>query len=316
MDIQLAALTLAAHLQIDSDQLLTYMREGEALNIGGYHYRAELARAADGSQWPSGSIFAVEGAILYALVRYFKFSVVAEIGGFWGCSSSWMAAAIAANIKNQTQAFDITPPPVVYSVDSGALGAQHGAKISTDLRPYVNLVNGDGEKWLNQQPNQSLQLIFEDADHGSETSKRLALAALPKIVNGGLYIVHDAQHDHAYLGDGSTIDVAEGKAIREGLDAAKLDYRLYLVEPSDCGFAIAKVKHEDAPEITYDLANDLAGEPTSSEPVDVVPEGAGDNWQAMTAEARPDIETHFSFEDEKPAPKKTRKPRTPKVKSK
>lgn len=286
MDLQLAALTLAAHLQTDSDQLLAYAREGLALNIGGYHVNASER------QWDSGAVWAVEGALLYALIRQFRFSAVAEIGGYWGCSATWMAAAIRANEGG-----------IVYSVDSGALGAQHGAKIPADLRDYVILIAGDGEDWLKKQADQSLQLVFEDADHGTETSRRLALAALPKVVNGGLYVVHDAAHDHAFLGDGNIVNVEEGKAIRAGLDAAALPYRVYLVEPSDCGFAVVKVQHAevDASPVVEPVL-EVGPLITVQELGEIV--RAGQEWYKDT---HPEIEPT-------PAPKKTRKPRTPKAK--
>lgn len=288
MDLQLAALTLAAHLQTDSEQLLAYAREGLALNIGGYHVNASQR------QWDSGAVWAVEGALLYALIRQFKFSAIAEIGGYWGCSATWMAAAIRANQKD----IGAAGHGMVFSVDSGALGAQHGANIPADLRDYVKLYAGDGEEWLNKA-DQSLQLIFEDADHGSETSKRLALAALPKIVNGGLYVVHDAAHDYAFLGDGSKVTVNEGKAIRAGLDAAALPYRVYLVDPSDCGFAVVKVSHAEA-----DISSvDQVSEPQLVGPSIVIERGIPNHYNFLPPESEPT-----------PAPKKMRKARTPKAK--
>lgn len=303
MDIQLAALTLAAHLQIDSDQLLAYMREGEALPIGGYHYydsenHSQVAYPIDGlNHWPSGSIFAVEGVVLYALIRYFKFERIAELGGFWGCSATWMAAATRANDGRGG----------VFSVDSGALGAQHGAMIPDDLWGFRALIASDGENWLNDQPDQSLHLVFEDADHGTETSRRLALAAMPKIANGGLYIVHDAGHDMAILGDGRTkVAVNEGAEIRAGLDAAKLDYRVYLVEPSDCGIAVVKVKHTEMDASPVVEINSI------ETPIENILDDNGET--VINGEKVP-----VMFRENMPilttsVPKKTRKPRTAKAK--
>lgn len=217
---------LAAQLRIDPGQLIEYARED---TVGGYHWNSLHAR------WPVGSIFEVEGKILYALVRSLKPSTIVEIGGLWGCSTAHMAAALKANGGG-----------VITSVDSHALDAEHGGKIPDEYRNHVRLVSNDGEAYLNTLDDESVDFVFSDADHATETTRRIAVAAKAKLRSGGVFVEHDASHDWAILGDGNRVSADEGKAIRAGLDAAGLDYRVYLTEPSDCGFAVAQIKREKA----------------------------------------------------------------------
>lgn len=236
MNLELALQIIPVQFGANEAEFAALAREGEKLDIGGYHWNAAQSIAHDGKPWQSGSVFAVDGIILYALIRYFKFQVVAEIGGFWGCSASWMAAAMRHNGGGK-----------VYSIDSGRLGAEHGSRIPTSLRQYVELVNADGVQWMNSQPDNSLGLVFEDADHSAASSEQIAKAAQSKMTNGGVYVVHDAGHDRAMLGDGRTrVQVPEGAEIRKGLDASGIPYRVYLIEPGDCGLAIAKIEKPEA----------------------------------------------------------------------
>lgn len=168
--------------------------------------------------------------MLYMLARLTKTHTAAEIGGFWGCSASWLAAALKANGGG-----------TVYSVDSGVLNAEHGSRIPADLREYVELVNAEGSQWLDQYKGQ-LDLIFSDASHDTETTQRIAKIGWMRLATGGIWAEHDAAHDRWVDGAGNWgMDMNHvGAKVRAGLDAAALPYRVYLVEPSDCGLAISK----------------------------------------------------------------------------
>lgn len=229
MNLEFTLSMMASQLHIDADKLIAYANEDLKSGLGGYHYNNAL------SKWAVGGVFEVEGATLYALVRYFKPQKVVEVGGLWGCSTAHLATALKANGGG-----------MVYSVDNGALGAEHGSAIPSDLRDYVTLIASDGEDYLRTLDDQSVGLVFSDADHATETTRRIAVAAIPKLIDGGLFIEHDASHDFAIDGNGNRSKVFEGEAIRKGLDAAGLDYRVYLTEPSDCGIAVAQIKHDSA----------------------------------------------------------------------
>lgn len=257
---------LAAHLRIDPAQLIAYADEDNA--IGGYHWNAALGK------WPTGSVFEVEGKVLYALVRYFKPLNIVEIGGLWGCSTAHMAAALKANGSG-----------IITSVDNHTLPADHGGKIPAEYANYVKLVSSEGGEYFETLQNESVGLVFSDADHHTETTRRIAVAAIPKLIDGGLFIEHDAQHDWSIDGNGSRSPATEGKAIREGLDAAGLDYRTYLTEPSDCGLAISQIKHES--KINLPIANFRLITEAPSLAVDPLTDNEKETLLSLRREAEP-----------------------------
>ncbi len=218
MNIDQALTLLAAQLKADAAELIAYAAEDD---IGGYDID-ERNRI-----FPMGSLWAPEGKILYALVRWLKPDVVAEIGGWVGCSGSHLAAAVQKNGHGK-----------VFSVDSGAGGQDHGYMLLPHLRPYVELVTADGRDWLAAQADQSIGLIFEDADHSTALTAQLSKLAATKLEAGGVLVNHDAAHDFAIVGGGQKIRSSVGREIRDGLEQAGLYFRTYLADPSDCGVAV------------------------------------------------------------------------------
>lgn len=221
MDLRETFTLIAPQLKIDPQELIAYAAED---TLGGYHID-ESRR-----QFPTGSLWEVEGKILYALVRWLKPAVVAEIGGWLGCSAAHLALAVKANGSGK-----------VYSVDNGSGGQQHGSLLPPDLHEFVTLVEEDGRIWLASQPPQSVGFLFEDADHSSTLTKEIGRLALSKMVPGGLMVNHDAAHDFAYIGQGQRVPSSVGRDIRDGLEAAGLYFRTYRADPSDCGVAITVI---------------------------------------------------------------------------
>src|SRR6185369_14497583 len=79
---------IAAQVKADPKALIEFAAEDK---LGGYHINEALRTFAMGSCW------GVEGQILYALVRWLKPKVIAEIGGWAGCSAAHLALAVKAN---------------------------------------------------------------------------------------------------------------------------------------------------------------------------------------------------------------------------
>lgn len=277
MNLEVTLLTLAAHLQVDSDDLLEYAKEAQALTIGGYHWN----QRENVQGWQSGSLWEVEGQMLYILTRFVKPDIAVEIGGFWGCSASWVAAALKRNGGGK-----------MYSVDSGVLNADHGSRISADLRPYVELVNAEGSQWLGARPDNSIGLVFSDADHSIETTQRIAVIGWQKLTPGGMWVEHDAGHDWAILGDGTRIPSDVATKVRTALQMAGIPFRVYLTEPSDCGLGIAR-----KPGMLMGVDPGVGSEPETAK-----------HWMALQDEAlNADAqETAESTQTEPPAPKPKR----------
>lgn len=214
---------IAEQIKCDASELIAYTQEDA---IGGYHYNPVL------KLFPAGSIWGVEGQILYALVRHLKPDKVVEIGGWAGASASHLAAAVKANGKGH-----------VYSIDDGSEFSdfEHGYLILEYLRPYVTLIKDDGRVWLNKQEPQSIGLLFDDASHAASLIVELARLAMQKVYPTGILVNHDAMHDQAYLGDGTVIASTLGRQVRDALASANLNFTPYLTDPSDCGLAITVV---------------------------------------------------------------------------
>lgn len=215
---------MAAQVRADAQALIGFAAED---TLGGYDIDERNRK------FPIGSLWEPEGKILYALVRWLKPDKVVEVGGWAGCSAAHMALAVKANGRGK-----------VFSVDNwigdsqGTVGAGHGDLIPVELRQYVELVKADGRDWLDAQDDNSIGLVFEDADHSTELTAYLSRAALQKLEAGGVLVNHDAAHDFAIVGGGQRIGSTVGLEVRAGLEKAGLYFRPYLAEPSDCGVAI------------------------------------------------------------------------------
>lgn len=206
---------LALQLQLPPDELIRYAGEDV---IGGYSYRA-----AD-RKWPMGSLFAEEGQVLYALVRILKPAHVAEIGSLRGCSTAHLATALSVNGSGHITAIDIS---------GGALDM-----FPKHLDSVLTGITGDGLEWLAGQEDESIDLLFEDSSHGEEMCASIAALCKTKLTPGGVLIVHDAAHTESIDGNGVHTPSPVGAEICAGLDRALgNEYRVYLSEPSDCGFA-------------------------------------------------------------------------------
>ncbi len=239
---------IAGQVKADAQELIRYANEDA---IGGYHINEALRL------WPMGSMWGTEGQIIYALIRFFKPETIAEIGGWAGCSATHMAMAVKANSKGH-----------IISVDNGVGGMPHGHLIPDEYRQYVTLVNEDGRVWLSHLTPNSVDFLFEDADHSTPLVKELARLALAKVSAGGLYLAHDAAHDFAYVGGNAPgtynkVNSTVGQAVRQGLAEAGLSFTPYLAEPSDCGLAIAvmpgvKVDRHSEPKASEESINNRA----------------------------------------------------------
>lgn len=216
---------LALQLQMPPDELIRYAGED---TVGGYSNKVEDAR------WPIGSLWEVEGKVLYALVRILKPAHCVEIGSLRGCSTAHLATALSVNGSGRLTAVDIEP-------GSRDMFPKH-------LDSLVTGVLGDGIEWLAGQEDESINLLFEDSSHGADMCASIAGLCKTKLAPGGVMVMHDAAHNFAVYADGTSSPSDVGAEVCRGLDRALgSEYRVYLSEPSDCGFAVWKRKAELTP---------------------------------------------------------------------
>lgn len=195
---------IAKQLDTDPGELIAYADE---INLGGYHPDEKLRK------WNTGSIFEVEGKILYAITRVLQPTLAVNLGTYMGCSVSYIAEALKKNGRGKVIAVDI---------DKNA-----GDQVQGHLVDYIEFVTADAVAYMqNEIPSRRLKLVFEDLLHSVENTQGVWGAAFDKLVKGGVVVSHDALH------------YVVGSDVRKGIDNTGHDYETYLVEPSDCGLAI------------------------------------------------------------------------------
>lgn len=187
---------------------------------GGYHPRYD-----DG--FPAGSVWRVEGQILYALARAVidklpegeTFQAL-ELGTFKGASASHIAQAI----------HDSGRTGLLTCVDLTG-GADN--LIPRPLLRYIELVSGDMFDYLQRvdENERKFDFLFEDSSHVPADVERVWRYGYHIMNPGGVIASHDAEHFRI------------GRDVKTGIAAAgyfnlPAPARTYLIEPGDCGLAV------------------------------------------------------------------------------
>jgi predicted O-methyltransferase YrrM len=199
MNFNQAIKELATYYNLDENELRSYADEDD---IGGYHVANAL------SKWEIGSMWAVEGKILYALIRALKPAHVVEIGSYHGCSTTHICEALLKNDKGKLTSVDIgtkfKPPAKFKSVLK---------QVKADLFDY-------------QFPKTpKVDFVFEDALHSPEQVSYIWMQFKKSAKKGAAIISHDAEHHIV------------GAGVKTGINTVTTEYKTMLVAPSDCGFA-------------------------------------------------------------------------------
>lgn len=204
MNLETAFASLADWLAVPTAELTAYAAED---TIGGFDFD-ESKRV-----WAMGSLWEPEGKVLYALVRALGLRDLAEFGVNVGCSATHMLAALERNGAGHLSSID---------AKEGT-----GNMVPMTLRGRWSMIYHFGIPWLEKQPDASFDLLFEDMDHGAPETTAWWLLAQRKIRPGGLVLSHDSEH------------FLVGADVTAGIIASGItDARHYLIDPSDCGFAI------------------------------------------------------------------------------
>lgn len=186
---------------------------------GGYHAAYE-----DG--FPTGSLWRVEGRVLYALTRALRPETALELGTWHGASATHILQGLHDNGENDGSTLDC--------VDNRAYGdITIGDMIPLDLRLYATIHAKSLEEFIEYvAPSVSqgygYDFIFEDAMHTVEQVELVWKHAAQLLRPGGMIISHDAMHTVA------------GEVVREGIARAGYGDEVIkvLIEPSDCGLAL------------------------------------------------------------------------------
>ncbi len=192
-------LTLIANaLGASPAELIAYAAED---TLGGYH--SDKAQ----EKFPCGSLWGVEGQVLYALCRLLRPGHVVEIGTLRGASAVHILSAMNRNGYGTLTTIDIV---------EGA-----GDLISEDLMSRCRKIVGRGQDLI--ETLNGATIVFEDAQHSTDDVEQILRAAAhlkPRIM-----LSHDGAHPTA------------GPDVREGWRRVFGDeFTTFLTPPSDCGF--------------------------------------------------------------------------------
>jgi predicted O-methyltransferase YrrM len=205
MNLEQALIAIAKQLDLDAAALIAYARED-------YFTGWDNGRG----MFPIGSLFGVEGQVLYALVRALEVTGnIVELGTQYGASAAHMA--LACHKRGGAGR--------VITVDTQE---SSGSYIPDDLRAYITPVHTDALEYLKSLPDDSVHLLFEDLWHDEVTCEAIGLEAPRVLITGGVLVAHDALHPIV------------GERVVAGYDAAGIEYETYLIEPSDCGLLITQ----------------------------------------------------------------------------
>lgn len=220
---------MAERFGLDPDDLLNFSYEDEHSGWDG-----------GVGDWPIGSLWTVEGRVLYALIRAFRPQTVIEIGTHVGCSTTHIASALKMNGSGQVITFDTA---TLINVPGSDQEYRQGDLIPPELWPVVELVHGDGVQYIELDLLEA-DFIYEDGDHSEEGVNRVWKAGVPKLTPGGVIVSHDAAH---WL---------VGEAIRNGIRNAGYEPTIYAIRPSDCGLGVYRKplgKKKESVETTVDI---------------------------------------------------------------
>lgn len=206
MDIKTAFSALAIYYGLDADELQAFADEDK---IGGYESNNDGKTTREGNPlWSVGSLWEVEGKILYALIRAIRPAHVIEVGSFHGCSTTHICEALLKNEKGKLTCVDITrhfkPPPRYKRILR---------QVKIDLFKFE----------FPKSPK--VDFLFEDAVHSPEQVTAVWGQFKLKAKKGAAILSHDSEHKLV------------GSNVRGAVGSIAPDFQSILVEPSDCGLA-------------------------------------------------------------------------------
>lgn len=214
LDYTLNAIAHVLNIGLPSD-MIRYSRDDPH---GGYNDAYD-----DG--FPVGSMWRVEGQMLYALVRALRPMNVLELGTSHGCSATHILQALSDNRAGG-----------LVCVDNGSQVGVIGDMIPLALKPNATIHQTSVEEWIDTalKEGYTYDLILEDAMHDAPQVEYVWRHADKLLNPRGVILSHDACHKIA------------GDAIREGIEKAGYrgstgygnDVMYVLIAPADCGFAI------------------------------------------------------------------------------
>lgn len=196
MTIEDALRQIAGDLGLDADELIAYATEDTS---DGWDYGY--------GSWIIGSLFGLEGRVLYAIVRALKPKTIVEFGTRQGCSSKHLLAALVANGKGKLISVDPEPMTAIEKFTDEELDRWVVLRESGETAKLPKVVD----------------MVFEDATHEVPLTTSLVSRAIS--LNPRIVLSHDAEH------------WVVGEWVREAWGAVGVPFKTLKMDNTDCGFA-------------------------------------------------------------------------------
>ncbi len=204
MDINQAIAIIAERYNLNENELKVYALEDE---VGGYHTAKSL------SKWEIGSLWAVEGKILYSLIRALKPLHIVEVGSYHGCSTTHICEALLKNNKGRLTSVDVI----------------HRFKVPAKYKKLVRQIQTNAMNYTFPK-TPKVDFVFDDAMHSEVMTSYIWRQFRTSGKKGGMIVSHDSEHHLV------------GHDVKAGIEHITSDYLSLLVQPSDCGLAMWRNK--------------------------------------------------------------------------
>lgn len=199
--LEQALTLLAKDLKVDPAALINFAAEDK---VGGYNVVPWQ------SSWPMGSMYEVEGKMLYAVVRAIRPKEIVEIGVWHGCSTTHILKALQKNGSGHLTSFDIE--------------GLKGSGPAKELRDQWTFHHQDANYGM-KELKFPVDLVFEDGYHYRKGTEETLLIT-KRWLDPAITMVHDSEH------------IQVGPGIKEALHAVYGNrWHSAVVPPSDCGMA-------------------------------------------------------------------------------
>jgi predicted O-methyltransferase YrrM len=188
---------ICKYFSFNKDEFYHYFNEDN--DIGGYP-----------EKWPVGSIWEIDGKLLYSIVRCKKPQNVLEIGTRYGCSALHILKALDANNKGLLKTVDMSQDI-----------------LRCKNHPRIEAISSEGISY-SKSIDYTIDLIFEDGPHNLYFNYNFLHNCLPHLSKGGIVLIHDVEH------------FSVGEETSSGVIKALGPFEKVLVSPSDCGLGYWK----------------------------------------------------------------------------
>ena len=148
-----------------------------------------------------------------------------EIGTGWGSWSVQIGGGNIDSTKPDGRVISIDKAEFVYGTSKHKIGKFIPQTLN------VELVRANAIDYL-LEDNNHYELIYEDSEHTTGYTKRLYELAVPRLVDGGVIISHDACHPKF---NGSVVS---------GINGAGYSPEIYLVDGDNCGLSIYQKRNQ------------------------------------------------------------------------